>query len=70
VRGVPNRRLAAHLGVSERTVELHRARVMAKMEAASLPELVRMAYFCDTDRASGAVSLGPGGLDLMGGLPQ
>ena len=67
VRGVPNRRLAAHLGVSERTVELHRARVMAKMEASSLPALVHIAYFCDTDRASGAVSLGPGSLDTKGG---
>jgi two-component system response regulator FixJ len=70
VRGVPNRRVAARLGVSERTVELHRARVMTKMAAASLPELVRMADFCDRDRASDRVSRGSGGLDLMGGLPQ
>jgi two-component system response regulator FixJ len=50
VRGVPNRRLAAHLGVSERTVELHRARVMAKMEASSLPALVHIAYRCSNCR--------------------
>jgi FixJ family two-component response regulator len=48
VRGVPNRRMAAHLGVSERTVEIHRARVMAKMEASSLPALVHMAYRCSS----------------------
>jgi two-component system response regulator FixJ len=70
VCGLPNRRVAARLGVSERTVELYRARVMAKMEASSLPELVRMAYLCDTDRASGETNRAPGGLDLMGGLPQ
>jgi FixJ family two-component response regulator len=35
--------IAAELGCSERTVKAHRAQVMHKMGASSLPELVSMA---------------------------
>jgi FixJ family two-component response regulator len=41
--GKANKVIAIDLEVSERTVEIHRARVMQKMEADSLPHLVRMA---------------------------
>ena len=41
VAGISNRNLAELLGVSDRTIEVHRSRVMKKMGAESLPDLVR-----------------------------
>jgi two-component system response regulator FixJ len=43
VRGLPNKAVAVELSISARTVEIHRARVMEKMAANSLSDLVRMA---------------------------
>lgn len=42
VAGQTNKGVARHLQISERTVEIHRAKVMEKMQARSLAELVRM----------------------------
>jgi len=47
VVGHPNKVIAHHLDISPRTVEIHRARVMEKMEAKNLSELVRMALAAD-----------------------
>lgn len=46
VAGQTNKGVARHLDISEKTVEIHRANVMRKMQAASLADLVKMA----TDR--------------------
>ena len=43
VRGYANKVIAMDLGVSQRTVELHRARVMQKMAVRSLAELVLLS---------------------------
>ena len=43
VTGLINKEIGAQLGLSEVTVKIHRSRVMQKMEASSLAELVRMA---------------------------
>ena len=43
VTGMRNKQIAAVLGISEKTVKVHRAHVMTKMQASSLPDLVRIA---------------------------
>src|SRR5271167_2466822 len=41
--GEPNKIIARHLGISFRTVELHRAHIIEKLQARSLSDLIRMA---------------------------
>ena len=43
VTGMLNKQIAAELGIVQKTVKVHRARVMEKMRAGSLAELVRLA---------------------------
>jgi two-component system response regulator FixJ len=47
--GKANKVMASDLGVSQRTVEIHRARVMEKMGATSLAQLVRMVMDMDVN---------------------
>jgi two-component system response regulator FixJ len=49
VIGRPNKGIARALAISPRTVEIHRARVMEKMRADSLSQLVRMAVAAGID---------------------
>lgn len=43
VAGLANKQIAFELGISPRTIEIYRANLMTKMQAASLSDLVRMA---------------------------
>src|SRR3569833_2810775 len=49
VDGKPNKAIALELTLSPRTVEVYRAGLMSKMQARSLPELVRMVMDVDLD---------------------
>ncbi|QVM89218.1 response regulator transcription factor [Pseudomonas entomophila] len=53
VQGLGNREIAERLGVSVKTIDLYRGRVMKRMQAASLPELVGMAIACGQIEALG-----------------
>ena len=46
-RGLLNKQAAAQLGISEVTLQIHRSKIMQKMKAASLAELVRIAAKLD-----------------------
>ena len=54
VSGLLNKQAAAELGISEVTLQIHRSRVMQKMKARSIVELVHMAE---------RLSVAPSGLD-------
>nr|WP_276315443.1 response regulator FixJ [Mesorhizobium jarvisii] len=55
VAGMPNKTIADDLNISPRTVEVHRANLMFKMQASSLPELVRIAMALElADRGNSA----------------
>lgn len=43
-RGLPNKTIAYDLGISPRTVEVHRANLMAKLEVRSLSDALRIAF--------------------------
>lgn len=49
VAGAANKTISSELGVSPKTVEAHRARVMEKLQAESLSHLVRMAVAYSSD---------------------
>lgn len=57
VAGKPNKTIASDLGVSPKTIEVHRANVMQKMQAGSLAELVQMVMFHRGEEAADAAEL-------------
>ena len=54
ISGHANKTIAHELGISPRTVEVYRANLMAKMQAKSLSELIRMAILADVRPAGRA----------------
>ncbi|MBW8784672.1 MAG: response regulator transcription factor [Novosphingobium sp.] len=54
VRGHPNKTIAYDLGISARTVEIHRANVMSKLGVASLSEALRIAFAAGLGEADAA----------------
>jgi FixJ family two-component response regulator len=54
VLGLPNKQIASKLGIGEKTIKVHRGRVMSKMQVRSLAELVRAALKIGTSPESTA----------------
>jgi two-component system response regulator FixJ len=51
VAGEPNKIIGRHLGISFRTVELHRAHIVEKLQARSLSDLIRMGMIINSNPA-------------------
>jgi FixJ family two-component response regulator len=60
VSGLLNKQVAGELGAAEKTIKIHRGRVMAKMQAPSLADLVRMAGLLGIPEQASAVRDTPG----------
>lgn len=54
VTGMLNKQIAFEMGISEKTIKVHRARVMQKMQADSLADLVRMSEKAGVKPATGS----------------
>lgn len=52
VDGLPNKTIAYDLGISPRTVEIHRANLMTKLQVRSLSEALRLAFAAQANGAS------------------
>lgn len=53
-KGLPNKTIAYDLGISPRTVEIHRANLMTKLEVRSLSEALRLAFAAEEGEAGSA----------------
>ncbi len=49
VEGLPNKQSAVRLGISEKTVEVHRSRIMKKLEAKGVADVVKLALLLRSD---------------------
>jgi len=56
VQGRSNKVVAHELGISPRTVEIHRAHIMNKMEASSLSDLVRLVLAAEPNSATPTIN--------------
>jgi FixJ family two-component response regulator len=56
IAGKPNKIIASDLGISPKTVEIHRGRVMEKMQVESVAELVRLDLLWKANGAEGVDS--------------
>ncbi len=53
VSGYSNKEIGEKINISHRTVEIHRKKIMSRMKAKSLPDLVKMAAICGADIHTG-----------------
>jgi FixJ family two-component response regulator len=65
VAGLLNKQIASALGTSEKTVKVHRARVMRKLEVGSLADLVRVMESAADVRRSAPRTAAPRGGDAL-----
>ena len=56
MQGVANKAVAHMLDLSVRTVEMHRANALAKLQVKSIAEIIRLAHEAELDRTTAAVS--------------
>lgn len=63
-KGLPNKTIAFDLGISPRTVEIHRANLMSKLEVRSLSEALRLAFAAEGIEGQMGVSPGQGAAEL------
>ena len=76
VTGLLNKQVAFELGTAEKTIKVHRARVMQKMDVQSLAELVRLAEKAGIPPKKANSKLGSvvgsrsGSLHIVPGLPR
>ena len=57
-QGRPNKTIAYDLGISPRTVEIHRANLMTKLKVRSLSEALRIAFAAQGESSASATSRG------------
>jgi FixJ family two-component response regulator len=57
--GASNKDAGRQLGISPRTIEVHRARIMEKLDARNAADLVRIVFSGSASRSEGAFNVAP-----------